>query len=62
VEDSTGNLTVRRPGTFYTQAKRKDGGHVFIALVIVGSLLVLDLLTLWFGVDSRDGRDWEHPS
>jgi hypothetical protein len=34
--------------------------NVLIALVIVGTLLVLDLLALWYGVDSRDGRDWNH--
>jgi hypothetical protein len=35
---------------------------VFVALVIVGGLLLLDLLALWYGVDSRDARDWKHTS
>jgi hypothetical protein len=41
---------------------RKDGDHVFLALLIVVSLLVLDLLALWLGVDSRDGQDWKRIS
>ena len=31
---------------------------VLIGVGIVAALLLLDLLALWKGVDSSDGRDW----
>jgi hypothetical protein len=35
---------------------------MFLGLVlVVGLLLVLDLLALNLGADSRDGRDWSLP-
>jgi dolichyl-phosphate-mannose--protein O-mannosyl transferase len=35
---------------------------MWIALVILGVLLLLDVVALWCGVDSRDGRDWQRLS
>ncbi len=31
---------------------------MWIALVVLAALLVVDVLAVWYGVDSRDGRDW----
>jgi hypothetical protein len=30
------------------------------ALVIVGTIVALNVLALWYGADSRDGNDWRN--